>query len=304
MRIKSPNSEHEITAWSTLAHFHFPSGSSTTVVKETSCDSWHFFVAPIFSWLADSEALQFYELQKRIRQCRFFVYITKSYKYYEEIKYSLDVKKTEAGACLFCFPSMRAVWKVRGLALLLRVRTLWKCGDGLFFEVPPLASDVFLTTLQPLLENVLQTVHHFEISCLGAPFSWLENSRNRMRRDVDCMADVLMGFHRSTFSKPNTEFSTDLAPMRFLSFYNHEKGAPILQKSEYNVISLWISCLIFHCALVRQRIGAQWKRWIKSASAIPMGKATWHRTSALDGSGQLHAPAALSPGKERLVPIG
>jgi hypothetical protein len=67
------------------------------------------------------------------------------------------------------------------------------CGDGLFFffEVPPLASDALLTTLHPLLENVLQTVDHFEISCLGALFSWLEKPRNRMGRDLDCMADVL-----------------------------------------------------------------------------------------------------------------
>jgi hypothetical protein len=35
------------------------------------------------------------------------------------------------------------------------------------------------------------------VSCLGAPFSWLEKPRNRMGRDLDCMADVLMGFHRS-----------------------------------------------------------------------------------------------------------
>jgi hypothetical protein len=44
---------------------------------------------------------------------------------------------------------------------------LWRCGDGLFFEVPPLASNAILTTLHPLLENVLQTVDHFEISFLG-----------------------------------------------------------------------------------------------------------------------------------------
>jgi hypothetical protein len=72
-----------------------------------------------------------------------------------------------------------------GLTLLLRVGTLWRCGDGLFFEVPPLASDALLTTLHPLLENVLQTVHHFEISCLGAPFSWLEKLRNLMGRDLN-----------------------------------------------------------------------------------------------------------------------
>jgi hypothetical protein len=40
---------------------------------------------------------------------------------------------------------------------------LWRCGDGLFFEVSPLASDALLTTLHPVLENVLQTVDHFEI---------------------------------------------------------------------------------------------------------------------------------------------
>jgi hypothetical protein len=52
------------------------------------------------------------------------------------------------------------------------------CGDGLFFEVPPLTSDELLTTLHRLLENVLQTVDHFEISCLEAPFSWLQKPRN------------------------------------------------------------------------------------------------------------------------------
>jgi hypothetical protein len=35
---------------------------------------------------------------------------------------------------------------------------LWRCGDGLFFEVLPFESDALLTTLHPLLENVLQTV--------------------------------------------------------------------------------------------------------------------------------------------------
>jgi hypothetical protein len=92
---------------------------------------------------------------------------------------------------------------------------LWRCGDGLFFEVTPLASDALLTTLHPLLEYVLQTVDHFEISCIRAPFSWLEKPRNRMERDLDCMADVLKGFHQSNFSKPNIEFNSDLAPCDF-----------------------------------------------------------------------------------------
>jgi hypothetical protein len=75
-------------------------------------------------------------------------------------------------------------------------------GDVLFFEVPPLASDALLTTLHPLLKNVLQTVCRklqedsgtggFD---LGTPFSWLEKPRNRMGRDLNCKAYVLMGFH-------------------------------------------------------------------------------------------------------------
>jgi hypothetical protein len=98
-------------------------------------------------------------------------------------------------AYFFGSHSMRAVCKVRGPTLLLRVGTLWRCGDGLFFEVPPLTSDALLTTLHPLLENVLQSVDHFEISCLGVPFSWLKKPRNRIGRDLDCVGDVLSYTH-------------------------------------------------------------------------------------------------------------
>jgi hypothetical protein len=95
---------------------------------------------------------------------------------------------------------------------------LWRCGDGLFSKVPPLARDATLTTFYPLLKNVLQTVDHFVISCLGAAFSWLEKPKNRMGRDMDCMADVLIGFHRSTFSKTNAEFNSDLVPCNLWTF--------------------------------------------------------------------------------------
>jgi hypothetical protein len=51
-----------------------------------------------------------------------------------------------------------AVCKVRELTLLHRVGTSWRWGDGLFFEVPPLASDVLLATLHPLLVNGVTVV--------------------------------------------------------------------------------------------------------------------------------------------------
>jgi hypothetical protein len=81
-----------------------------------------------------------------------------------------------------------------------------------------LASNALLTTLHPLLKNVLQTVYHFEISCLRAPFPWLEKPRNCMGRDLNCMADVLTGFHQSTFSKLNTKFRSDITAHGFWDF--------------------------------------------------------------------------------------
>jgi hypothetical protein len=102
-----------------------------------------------------------------------------------------------------------------------------------------LVSDAFLTTLHPLLESVLQTVDRVKISYLGAPFSWLEKPRNRMERDMDCMADVLVGFHRSTFSKPNTELiNTINENTEVLLQTGKEFGLEVnAEKTEYMVVS-------------------------------------------------------------------
>jgi hypothetical protein len=83
----------------------------------------------------------------------------------------------------------------------------------------------FFTTLHPLFENVLQTVDHFEISCLGAPFSWLEKPRNLMGA-----SELYDGCSKrvppNKFSMSNVTFNSNLAPIRFLGFSNYEKGAP------------------------------------------------------------------------------
>jgi hypothetical protein len=39
--------------------------------------------------------------------------------------------------------------------LIILSQTLWRYTDGLFFKVPPLASDALLAMLHPLLENML-----------------------------------------------------------------------------------------------------------------------------------------------------
>jgi hypothetical protein len=108
--------------------------------------------------------------------------------------------------------STRVIYTVRGLTILLPVGTLWRCGDGLFFEVPPLESDTLLTTLHPFLENVLQTVISSKFLALELPFhGW--KSPEIACGEIWTVADVLIG--RSTFYKPNTEFNSDLATCDF-----------------------------------------------------------------------------------------
>jgi hypothetical protein len=62
------------------------------------------------------------------------------------------------------------------------------CGAAVmvsFSKYLRLASDALLTTLHPLLENVLQTGDHLKIPAPWAPFSLLEKPRNRMVRDLN-----------------------------------------------------------------------------------------------------------------------
>jgi hypothetical protein len=95
---------------------------------------------------------------------------------------------------------------------------LWKCGDGLFLEVHPLASDALLTTLHPLLENVLQAVDHLEISCLGSPFSWLEKPRNSMRLDLNLILYSAWKKWISGTPLEHPPYSPDLVPCDLWDF--------------------------------------------------------------------------------------
>jgi hypothetical protein len=104
------------------------------------------------------------------------------------------------------------------------------------FEVPTSTNDALLTTLHQLLENVPQTVDYFEISCLGAPFPWLEKPRNHMGRDLNwILCSARTKWIGGTPLEP-TSYSPDLAPMRFLGISNHEKGAPRQEISKWSTV--------------------------------------------------------------------
>jgi hypothetical protein len=111
---------------------------------------------------------------------------------------------------------MRAVCKVHGLTLLLRVGTLWRCGDGLFFEVSPFmhvlqhSTHLSKTCCRPLISS--------KFLASELPFHGWKRPEITWGRELVCMVHVIMGFYRSTFSKSNTGFNSNLAPCDFWSF--------------------------------------------------------------------------------------
>jgi hypothetical protein len=71
--------------------------------------------------------------------------------------------------------------------------------------------------LHPLLENMLQTVYHFEISCLGAPFLWLEKLRNRIGQDLNEFCSAWKKWISGT-PLEHPPCSPDLLPCDFWAF--------------------------------------------------------------------------------------
>jgi hypothetical protein len=64
-------------------------------------------------------------------------------------------------------------------------------------------------------------------------------AQNRMGRNVDCMANVLIGFHRSTFSKPNTDFNSDFWAFPTLKRSSKAKNFEVMNGLHY-VFEKWV----------------------------------------------------------------
>jgi hypothetical protein len=128
--------------------------------------------------------------------------------------------------------STRAFSKVRGLTLLPQLGTLQRCGDSLLYEVPHLASDALLTTLHPLVENVLQAVNHFEISCLGAPFSWLKKAQKSHESRSGLYGGCSNGVPPIHFFQAENRIQFRSRSIQFLGFSNHENVAPTQEISK------------------------------------------------------------------------
>jgi hypothetical protein len=105
-----------------------------------------------------------------------------------------------------------------------------------FSNVPPLAGDAFLTTLHPLLENVLQTVDHFEISFLGPPISYLEKPINRTGARSGLYGGCSNGLSPIRFFQTEHRIQFRSRPMRFLGSSSHENEAPRQEISKCSTV--------------------------------------------------------------------
>jgi hypothetical protein len=87
-----------------------------------------------------------------------------------------------------------------------------------FFEVPPLASEALLTTLHPLIENVLQTVCRKlqeDSGTGGDPFSWLQKAEKSH--------EARSGLHGGC----SDGVSPTLVSASIATFQSHDADAPL-----------------------------------------------------------------------------
>jgi hypothetical protein len=95
------------------------------------------------------------------------------------------------------------------------------------FSKSSLASESRLTTLHPRLENVLQTVDHFEISGVGASSLFVVGKAQKSHGARPELNSVF-GFEKvDRWNLIRTSsIQSRYFPMRFLGFPNRENGAP------------------------------------------------------------------------------
>jgi hypothetical protein len=95
------------------------------------------------------------------------------------------------------------------------------CGGAVtvsFSKYPPWQATHFLKRSTHFSKTCCRPLITSKFLASELTFHGWKSPEIALGRDLDCMADVLIGFHRSTLSKPNTEFHSDLAPCDFWAF--------------------------------------------------------------------------------------
>jgi hypothetical protein len=114
------------------------------------------------------------------------------------------------------------MYEDRGQTLVLRVGTLWRCGDGPFFEVPP--------------KHFLQRSTHFSKTCCRPLITWNILPRSSLslvgkkQRSLGARFELNSVFGLKRVDQWNSIRTSPIQSrsrsMWFLGFSNHEKAAP------------------------------------------------------------------------------
>jgi hypothetical protein len=112
---------------------------------------------------------------------------------------------------------MRTVCKVHELILLFRLRTLWRCGDGLFSNYLPWQAMHFLQRSTHFSKTCCRPLITSKFLASELPFhGW--KSPEIAWGETGLYGGCSDGVPPIHFSKPNTEFNSDLTPYDFWAF--------------------------------------------------------------------------------------
>jgi hypothetical protein len=130
----------------------------------------------------------------------------------------------------------RAVCKVRGLTFLLRVGTSWRCGDGLFFEVPPLVCDSLLNNAPPTSRKC--AADRWSLRNFLPQSSIFVVGKAQKSHGARSELNSVCGWDKVDRWNPlrTSVMQSRSRPIRFLGFSNHEKGAPRQEISKLSTV--------------------------------------------------------------------
>jgi hypothetical protein len=131
---------------------------------------------------------------------------------------------------------MRAVCKVRGLNLLLRVGNSWRCGDGLFSRSTSL--DKRCTSYNAPPTSAKRVADRWSLRNVLPLSSIFMVGKAHKSHDVRSELNSVFGLEKVDQRNPIRTSATHSRSrlMRFLGFSNHEKEAPRQEISKWSTV--------------------------------------------------------------------
>jgi hypothetical protein len=130
---------------------------------------------------------------------------------------------------------IRATCRVRGLTLLPRVRTLWRCGDGLF-QSTPLGKQCTSYNASPT--SWKHAADHWALQNFLPLSSLSTTGKAQTSHGVRSEMNSVFGLEKVDQLNPirTSAIQYRSQPLQFLGFSNHEKGAPTWEMSKWSMV--------------------------------------------------------------------